>query len=414
MKKIIPAAMLFSTLSFQASALNLEISGDLENFSSVNKEITLYNFSDSLLQAVKDCSPYAEDFAKNNPQMASLAGLFGGNDWKILIDIKGFNQDNLCHFTVSQNAGEFTLSEYDCLTSAEQTAELHKAMLDRSTQPVTETFTTYAEISDGSGNFEKSPIETTMTDSLFNITWAKISADACTISHKEPDENSQKTFLDNYNKFSDSFVSDIQNCRPAEETKSMLFMSETVTVEGKEDELCKIGYSPFELRIPDEKLKEITSLEQIRTLAADMSYSRYLPKYINSGLLFMLDKCARSKSPMSYQGMSQTQSNEFMQIYQNLKTEYKDGKCTVTFGNKLTINNTEKDYSRTCVLQTEDVTSLLQPYKELLEQTREKTTKNDDGSYSFQSETSDDATEKADNTLEEKMQELNFCNKEPD
>lgn len=409
MKKIISATILFSTLSFQAFALNMEISGDLERFSTVNKEITPYNFSDSLLQATKGCSPYTEDFAEKNPQMASLAELFGGNEWKILIDIKGFNQDKLCHFTVSQNAGEITFSEYDCLASAEQMAELHKAMLDRSSQPVTETFTTYAEISDGNGNFQKSPIEMTMTDSLFNITWAKIRNAACTIKRQEPDEKSQKNFLDNYNKFSDSFITDIQNCHPAEETKSMLFMSETVTVEGKEDKFCKISYSPFELRIPDVKLKEITSLEQIKMLAADTSYSRYIPKYINNDLLFMLDKCIRSQSPMTYQGMTLTQRNEFIQIYQNLKTEYKDGNCTVIFSNKLTINNTEKDYSRTCILQPEDITSLLQPYQELLEQNREKTTKNDNGSYSFQSATSNDATQAADNTLEKKMQESKLC-----
>ena len=80
MKKIISATILFSTLSFQAFALNMEISGDLERFSTVNKEITPYNFSDSLLQATKGCSPYTEDFAEKNPQMASLAELFGGNE----------------------------------------------------------------------------------------------------------------------------------------------------------------------------------------------------------------------------------------------------------------------------------------------------------------------------------------------
>ena len=341
--------------------------------------------------------------------MAALAELFGGNNWKILIDIKGFNQDNLCHFSVSQKAGELTLSEYNCLTSREQLAELHKAMLDRSTQPVTETFTTYAEISDGNGNFQKSPIETTMTDSRFNITWAKISDAACTISRKEPDENSQKNFLDNYNKFSDSFISDIQNCRPAEETKSMLFMSESVKILGTEDKLCKISYSPFELKLPDEKLKEITSLEQIRTLAADTAYSRYLPEYINDGLLFMLDKCSRSQTAASYQGMSQTKSNEFIQIKQNLAFDYKDNKCSVTFGNKLSINNAEKDYSRTCILKPEDITSLLLPYQQLLEQNREKTEKNPDGSYSFQAETADDATRAADKALQEKLFQSDFC-----
>ena len=409
MKNIISAAILFSILPFQTFALEIEISGDLGNIASVNRQITLYNFSDSLLQATQNCTPYSEDFAKNNPQMAALAELFGGNNWKILIDIKGFNQDNLCHFSVSQKAGELTLSEYNCLTSREQLAELHKAMLDRSTQPVIETFTTYAEISDGNGNFQKSPIETTMTDSRFNITWAKISDAACTISRKEPDENSQKNFLDNYNKFSDSFISDIQNCRPAEETKSMLFMSESVKILGTEDKLCKISYSPFELKLPDEKLKEITSLEQIRTLAADTAYSRYLPEYINDGLLFMLDKCSRSQTPASYQGISQTKSNEFIQIKQNLAFDYKDNKCSVTFGNKLSINNAEKDYSRTCILKPEDITSLLLPYQQLLEQNREKTEKNPDGSYSFQAETADDATRAADKALQEKLFQSDFC-----
>lgn len=419
MKNILFAAIFFSTLPFQVSALEMEISGNLGNLSSINKQITLYNFGDSLLKAAESCAPYSEDFAKNNPQMASLAELFGGNDWKILIDIKGYNQDNLCRVTVRQNAGEFTLSEYDCLISGEQLAELHKAMLDCSTQPVTETFTSYAEISDGNGNFQKSPIETTMTDSLFNITWAKISSAACTISHKEPDASSRKNFLENYNKFSDSFIENLQNCRPAEETKSMLFMSESVTIQGKEDGHCKIGYSPFELKLPDEKLKEITSLEQIRTLAADTAYSRYIPEYINDGLLFMLDRCTRRQTPTPYQGTSQTKSNEFIQIRQNLASEYKDGECTVIFGNKLTVDNIEKDYSRTYILKTEYIASLLQPYQQLLKQTKEKTEKNPDGSYSFQSEISNDATQTADKALQENLFKSNLCSanrqtKQPD
>lgn len=410
MKNIILAITLFLILPFQTFALNMEISGDLGNITSTNKQITLYNFSDSLLQAAQNCTPYSEDFAKNNPQMAGMAEIFGGNDWEVLIDIKGYNQDNLCHFTINHKVGTLHLSEYDCLISQEQLAELHKAMLDRSTQPITETFTTYVEISEDNGNIiQKIPMEKTMTDSLFNVTWARINNAACTISSKEPDENSQKDFQDNYNKFSDSFIENLQNCQPAEETKSMLFMSETVTIQGMEDKLCKISYSPFELKLPTEKLQEITSLEQIKTLAANTTYSHYIPEYIDEGLLFMLDKCSRSQTPESYKGISQTKSNEFIRLKQYQAFDFKDNKCSVTFGNKLSINNDEKDYSRTCILKPEDITSLLQPYQQLLEQNREKTEQNPDGSYSFQAEITDDATREADKALQEKLFQSDFC-----
>lgn len=416
MKNIIFAVTFFLILPFQTFAWTLVSDMDVSSgvtgsVTSVNKEVTLYHFSDSLLQAAQNCTPYSEDFAKNNQQMvamAELAKVFGGNDWKVLIDIKGYNQDNLCHVTVNFEVGALPLSEYDCLISQEQLAELHKTMLDRSTQLITETFTTYAQISDGNGNIQKSPMETTMTDGLFNITWAKISGAACTINHKEPDENSLKDFQDSYNKFSDSFIEDIQNCRPSEEKKSMLFMSETVTIHGMEDKLCKISYSPFELKLPAEKLQEITSLEQIRTLAANTTYSRYIPKYSADGLLIALDNCSRGQKQTSKYGMSQTQG-ELIQIKQNLTYDYKDNKCSVTFGNKLLINNVEKDYSRTCILTLEDITSLLQPYQQLLEQNREKSEKNSDGSYSFQSGHTNDATEAADKALQEKLFQSGFC-----
>ena len=56
--------------------------------------VKLYNFSDELLTAVKSCLPYQEDFTKNNPDLAQLGSFFGGIDFKVMVDIKGMN-DNI-------------------------------------------------------------------------------------------------------------------------------------------------------------------------------------------------------------------------------------------------------------------------------------------------------------------------------
>lgn len=60
--------------------------------------------------------------------------------------------------------------------SPQQLNEIHQAMLDRSEEPVTETFTTYTEIE----------------DSKFNVIWSKISAQACQTKINEPDKNDTK------------------------------------------------------------------------------------------------------------------------------------------------------------------------------------------------------------------------------
>jgi len=407
MKKLFPTTILLSMLSFQASALNMEISGDLGNITSTNKQITLYNFSDSLLHAAKNCTAYSEDFTENNPQMASLAELFGGNEWKILINIEGLNQDNLCHFTVKQNAGELTLGEYDCLISTDQQKELYQAMLDRSTEPVTETFTSYMEIDNGTDKPQKRPIETTMTDSRFNIAWSKISSAACTSKNEEPDENAKTDFLNNFNKFSETFIENLQNCHPAKETKSMLFVTKTISVLGHEKELCKISSPPFELLLPDEKLKEINSLEQIMKLSTDKTYSRYLPEYFTNNLLFELDRCPDLKK--NHNAGTMTNSEDNIQITSGLSSDFNDNKCTITFTNKLTIDENEQDYSRICTIEKETLTTLLAPYQNLLEQTRAKSEIKADGTFTYEAETVNNSTQAADKALAEELLKLKLC-----
>lgn len=94
---------------------------------------------------------------------------FLGGKFKIMITIKGLTLKDDCLFNVSQDMGFLSTINYDCEVSPQQLNEIYQAMLDRSEEPVTETFTTYTEIEDSNGNISQNPTETTMTDSKFNV-----------------------------------------------------------------------------------------------------------------------------------------------------------------------------------------------------------------------------------------------------
>lgn len=72
MRKLLLAIAFSFLLQQPLSAADFEFSLETNSVSSqsVNKNITLYNFSDSLLQAAKDCLPYSEDFTQANPSIA--------------------------------------------------------------------------------------------------------------------------------------------------------------------------------------------------------------------------------------------------------------------------------------------------------------------------------------------------------
>lgn len=75
MRKLLLAIAFSFLLQQPLSAADFKFSLDTNSISlqSLKKDITLYNFSDSLLQATKDCLPYSEDFTQANPSITKMA-----------------------------------------------------------------------------------------------------------------------------------------------------------------------------------------------------------------------------------------------------------------------------------------------------------------------------------------------------
>lgn len=143
--------------------------------SAVTKDVSLYNFSESLLSAAESCTAYSEDFAQNNPKIQTLmTELFGNAAFVVPINILG-KENDLCHFTVGYKVEGISSSEYDCKITDAQRTELVEAMKDRSLAPYTDTFTTVPQTE---GDMA---IETTLTASRFDVVSAKLQTTACSL-----------------------------------------------------------------------------------------------------------------------------------------------------------------------------------------------------------------------------------------
>lgn len=217
---------------------------------------------------------------------------------------------------------------------------------------------------------------------------------------------------EDFSNFSESFMSSLQKCQPAEETKTLLFFTETVKIIGLKNNLCQLRYKNFEFSLPIAMLNQITSFTELKKQLSNTEYSRYLPDYSSQALLFELDRCTQHQK--FHQSAQETSQNEEIKIVKSISSSYADNLCTIKLINMLTINGETKDYSQTCLLDETRLNSLLTPYQELLSQNREKQDTNADGSISFQSEKLDEKTAKASKTLLKKMQEQNLCGNETD
>ena len=105
---------------------DIAIAGTVET--RKDDEVNIYNFSSSLMEATKDCSPYREDFSENNKNFFELPT-------KVLVDVHG-KENGKCHFTVklSNYYWPMTAHTFEChITSQEQT-EILNAMKDKSTK----------------------------------------------------------------------------------------------------------------------------------------------------------------------------------------------------------------------------------------------------------------------------------------
>ena len=236
MKKIILGLgiALFGINPANATNIKIDITGTTTATTTQTKEVKLYNFSPELINAAQSCSPYEENFNKNNPELNQSIPFLGNQKMDVTINIAGKDENGNCKFKVTQKILGMMTFLYNCAISPNQQKELITAMQDRSTTPITETFTTYMT-SSYNGETQKTPMQQTMTDGKFNIAWAKIIGTSCETSEQEPTQEEKQALEDSFNNLSESFQTSLQNCKEdREESRSRRRRGETRKESGKE------------------------------------------------------------------------------------------------------------------------------------------------------------------------------------
>ena len=402
MKKISFLLGLGMSISLPALAQNFSFEASGNTMTTTNNEITLYNFSDGLLNAARNCSSYSENFSANNPALS----VFGLKP-EILIDIEGKDAEGFCRFSVHNKVTGLSETNVKCRIGGEQQQEILAAMLDRSTTPVTETFTSYITVEDGEGNVQRLANEMTMTDSKFNVTWSKIRSNYCEEEASEPTEEDARELGENIDRLSETFVQNLKSCTPYTETKALMFFSEEVTIAGKQEDKCLLRYGQFELLLPEDRLGTVSSLSDIRRLTQDTSIARFIPVYSDQRLMFDLYDCLINRKGNA--GGMTTETRGDIKITSALSSAFADTHCVLSFVNSIDNNGQNSVYNKTCRIPLDAVFGLLAPYAEVIEKNKEQTITHEDGKISFRGESFNEETQAVDAALAEKLKNSDLC-----
>lgn len=316
-------------------------------------EVTLYNFSDDLLNAVKHCSPYQEDFIKHNPNLKNMGFMFGGADFQVLIDIKGFTNE-MCDFVITQKFVGVGGTENICSVDKEALAKILDAMNDKSSNLITQTFTTKSKMIDENGQvLELDEVENKVTGSAFDIMLTKVMGNNCYTKEIEPTQEETDYAKAKMLAFSDKFINSLKSCTPDKEVKSMFFVTKYAEIIGKKQGLCHVQNADFNFYISEDKISEITGFDKLYNLVTDNNIAKYRASehYSLSLILPMIQKCSNSR--FRSQGGGSMESYDKIKIKYGVSSEYNKGICALRIANELIIDEKTKDYSIQCNISDE-------------------------------------------------------------
>lgn len=317
----------------------------------------LYHFTDGLLAAAKDCTPYEEDFSATNPILKTITKFFGLDDLSTFVRIKGKNDKGFCDFSIVSQMDDIVVSEQVCSVSPEQLAEVYDAMTDKSMNQITKTFTTYITYSNADGTNEKKPVEMTLTDTKMNIAWKKISEVACErkkidFSEQDMKRLERKTFA-----LPADFIESLQICRPAKAEKNITFFSMTAEITGVKSGLCQIKMPPFAFSLNKKHVRKIETWMDFYSFAGDPATAKYVPEYSTFGLFASMKHCVFGDK--TYEAGSESNSFGEVKISKGLSSAFNDNICTVTFKNTMEINGSTTDYSKVCKISKDELLKML-------------------------------------------------------
>ena len=362
MKKILFLILiiLFIPISIYAQ-ISIEYSLNETSVTTKKEDAVLYNFSNDLLSATYKCTPYKEDFTKNNPHLSNLGKMFG-TDFQVHIDIKGI-KNNKCEFTVTQKFLGFGGTEYICTIDEQAQNLIIDAMKSKSTELLTETFTTKTMMMEENGDItDYGESKKTMTDTLFNITLSKILGNHCIIKEVIPSEEEKNIAEEKSFQFSNEFISALQTCSPYSDDKDNVVKFSDIKIIGNKNVYCHVRSENFDFFIPNEKLKEITNLKKLHDLIYDKNTAKYrvLENYSLSNIYKTIEDCNK-KNNFSFSHNSSFE--DYYNIDRSISVEYKNNECLLKILNKLTIKNEITDYSIECKISDEEYNKIITDYK---------------------------------------------------
>ena len=345
MKKHIIASMLLScfAVSTQATAAT-----DLQ-----------YHFSNSLLTSIRNCNKYNEEFNKINPDLADMDATCQRFD----IKINGILTDNLCHATITHKTQNHGKTTYRCKLTRSQRNELYNAIMTRSAEPITSTFTVFEEYEDEQGNTYREPTIKTMTDSLINITLEKLRLNACEATYEEPTPASQQQFAEYILTFSDNFQKKLQTCTPAQEYIRTPYLTKPIKIIGKEANTCVIDSSAFIYHIPMSEIYKLTNYDQLSVFATDPQIAQYSPSPDLKHTLFALDACQKEEE---YSSSIFTQMINAIQITKQTTANNQDHDCVIKYREEVSRPDYYEEYETVCVFPDSEVADLISPYQKVL------------------------------------------------
>ncbi len=318
-----------------------------------------YHFSNTLIKSIRNCYRYNEEFTKINPDLADV----GAMCQRINIRIQGIQADNLCHATIvhkTQNMGKTT---YKCKLNRSQRNELYNAIMTRSSEPITSTFTIFEEYEDENGNIYREPTIKTMTDSLINITIEKLKQNACTTEYEEPNEKEQKQFAEYVLTFSEDFQNKLQTCSPAEEYIKTPYLTKPIKIIGKETNTCVIDSSAFIYHIPMSEIYKLTNYDQLSVFATDPQIAKYVPAPDLRYTLFALDACLKEEE---YTSPTNTQMINAIQMTKQTISHNQDHNCVLKYREEVSRPDYYEEYETVCIFSDEEIADLISPYQKVL------------------------------------------------
>ena len=416
-KKVFFYAVVFTfirpltALSFKTD-ISFSLTGGTNNTPHVvqkTNEPVLYDFSEQLTEAVEKCSPYRENFTERNPSLKNLGKIFGSS-FQIDIDIKGYEND-LCSFSVTNSMGALGKMVHTCAITKEQQKEIVSAIKDKSKELVTETFSSVNKIKNEDGSTQESNQTTTITDTRFNIVYAKTMATACEMENVEPTQEDTEKLKAELNALPEEFLAALQNCSEQKAQRNILFFSQTAEIKGMKENKCEIVFDDFTLLLPSDISKTIKNWEDISNLSKDKTFSKfnYKTNYSYDGLMTLIGDCAKSEKCSASSGSSSSTVGNVTKKSGMTLIECTQEGCSFKLLNIISVDGQETDYSIICNIPKTELNKIADEYAPLIEKYGKKSGINENGGIWFQGAKSNDETKSADKKIMLYIQRNRMC-----